>query len=175
LLGNPPLDDALALVERLRLLRDERRRTRDQLAAEARALYAVGHGTEAAQTTARVAEQERALGDLEASLDRTLALLDAGAGRRTLQRARATAVEFGQAREAHVRAMLLAAGGEELLGRIELRPVRFVPAADAAGGRVSLTVKSRPSGGGLLDWLFGWIPDLFGSSDDGAPPATGGG
>jgi len=169
-LSNPPRADALALVERLRLQRDERRRVRDQLAAEARALFAVGHGDEAAQFTARVLDQDRTLGDLEASLDRTLALLDTDAPRRAPQRARATAVEFGEARVAHVRSMLLAAGGEELLGRIELKPVRFVPAADEAGGRVLLTVKSRPTGG-FLDWLFGWIPGLFASSGE---DATGG-
>jgi len=170
-LGNPPVDDARALAERLRLRRAEHLRTRDQLAAEARALYAVGRAQEAALASARLLAEDRALGGVEQSLDRVLSLLDAGAERRASQRARAAAMEFGEARQAHVRRLLLEAGGDALLGRVELRPVRYLPGEGSDGGRVTLTVKPRPSSGGLLDWLFGWIPDLFAS---GTEPQAGG-
>lgn len=168
-LASPPADDALALAQRLRLLRDERLRARDQLAAEARALHAVGQAAAAADFTARVAAEDRVLGGLEASLDRALALLDSGAERRAPRRARAVALEFGEARLQHVRRLLSLAGGADLVERVELRPVRYQPGPGAEGGTVSLTVKPRPSGGGFFDWLFGWIPDLFGSDPEPAP------
>jgi hypothetical protein len=97
-----------------------------------------------------------------------LSLLDTGAERRAPQRARAVALEFGAARLQHVRRLLQEAGGAELAERVELRPVRYQPGPGAEGGTVTLTVKPRPSGGGFLDWLFGWIPDLFGSEPEAA-------
>ena len=96
--------------------------------------------------------------------------MDSGAERRASQRARAVALEFGEARLQHIRRLLLEAGGDGLAERVELRPVRYQPGAGGEGGAVTLTVKPRPSGGGFFDWLFGWIPDLFGSDP---PPPSG--
>ncbi len=70
-----------------------------------------------------------------------------------------------------MRQQLAAVGGDELLKRVEVRPVRFTPAASHDGGDVSLTVKRRPKSGGFFHWLFGWIPELFKSSPPTAAPA----
>jgi len=170
-LGNPSPEDATLVAERLRLERAELLRRRDEAAAEARALLAVGRQVEADAAAARLRDADRALGAREESLDRVLGLLDKGAARRAPQRARGAGVEFGEARLRELRAMLAAAGGPELLERVELRPVRFVPDEQPGGGRVTLTLKARPHSGGLLDWMFGWFPKLFSSSP--TPPEEG--
>ncbi|HEX5008800.1 MAG TPA: DUF748 domain-containing protein, partial [Planctomycetota bacterium] len=170
-LGNPSTGDATLVAERLRLERAELLRRRDEAAAEARALLAVGRQVEADAAAARLRDADRALGAREESLDRVLGLLDKGAERRAPQRARGAGVEFGEARLREVRALLEAAGGPELLERVELRPVRFVPDEEPGGGNVTLTLKARPHSGGLLDWMFGWIPKLFASSPK--PPEEG--
>jgi Domain of Unknown Function (DUF748) len=170
LLGNPPPEVVLLVAERLRLERAELLRHHDVASAEARSLLAVGRQAEADAAAARLLEADRQLGAREESLDRVLELLDAGASRRAPKRARAVGVEFGEARLAQVRERLAAAGGPEILERVQSRPVRYAPDEQPGGGHIVLTLKPRPESGGFFSWLFGWIPELF-ESDPGPPPA----
>jgi hypothetical protein len=169
-LGNPSPEDARRLQERLAARRLERERLRDSKAAESRALLAVGRPVEAREAAQEVIGFDRDIAATEDAQDRVLTLLDPGADRRIAQRTRAAGVEFGQARLDDIRRRIGATGGDEILKRVELRPVRFEPNTGRDGGQVTLTLKPHPRSGGFFHWLFGWIPELFRSDPEPPPP-----
>ncbi len=157
LLANPPDEETLQVVERLRQMRGELQRRRDELAAQVSSFYAVGRESDAAAASEQLRGVDHDLGVLEQGLDRVLDLLRPGAGRRADHRTREAALALGNQRLATVAAALKQAGLKDSLSVIEVRPARWQVAAGESGGHVALIPRSRPRPQGLFSRWFGWM------------------
>lgn len=123
ILANPNPEDCLNLARRLRQKKLELTATRDGLAAEARAHYAVGRTDEAAAVSRQLRAIDSEVGQTENSLDQLYEFLRPGSERREDKRTRIACLEISRRRLERVRDVLMAAGIPE--DRIDLRRARF--------------------------------------------------
>ena len=140
-LGNPPLEECERRGVELRQQRAELLRRQAECSAEARAMLLVGRVDESESARGRLLEAERELCLTEAALDDVYDRLRPGAGRYREQRARAAALQIGDARLHAVLQALLAMGLPGVEGRIEVRPARLEPIEGEGGGTVTATLK----------------------------------
>jgi len=157
LLANPPAEETAQVVERLRQMRGELQRQREELAAQASSYFAVGREDEAASASEKLRSVDHDLGVVEQGLDHVLDLMRPGAERRADQRTRMAGLALGNQRLATVAAALREAGLQDSLSVIEVRPARWLVATGEEGGHVALTPRLRPKPQGLFSRLFGWM------------------
>lgn len=147
--ANPPPEECLALIARLRQRKLQLDRDREALSADARALYAVGRDSEAREASDRLRAVQRELHAIEVSLDSTLELLRPHPERRAGRRTKLACIELAQAR---LDALADYVGGttlERARERIELRRPSYVaPGPDVVlqpRGRILVLPRLRKS------------------------------
>ncbi len=140
--ANPSPEACVHLSLELRAKKRDLGGLREDVAARARAHYAVGNEAAAAAATERLRAIERELSRTEDALDRLGDLLRSGADRRRDKRTRAACLEIAERRLETVRAALLEDGVHP--GRLEVRRPRFVlDDTTPANGQVILVPKRR--------------------------------
>ncbi|MFH2002517.1 MAG: DUF748 domain-containing protein, partial [Planctomycetota bacterium] len=117
--ANPSPEDCLDLSRRFRLEKKRMAMDRAQLASRATAAFAAGLDRDGALLTTQIRSLDRQAGQLEKSLDETLALLQSGAERRASRRTRIACVDLGMARLEKVRHFLEACGTDQAAQRIK--------------------------------------------------------
>lgn len=147
--ANPPPQECLELVARLRQRKLQLDRDREALSADARALYAVGRDGEAREASDRLRAVQRELHATEVSLDSTLELLRPHPERRAGRRTKLACIELAQARMDALADYIGGTTLERARERIELRrPTYMEPSADAAlqpRGRILVVPRLRKS------------------------------
>ncbi len=149
-LANPAPDECRELVARSRLRRLELQRLRDELAADARVLYAVGREDEARLAGERLRAAARELDSTEAALDGVLELLRPNSERRKAKRTRLSSLELAQKRLEALGAFIASSEVEHAAQRIELRKPTFAaPAAQSppSPGKILILPRLRKSNG----------------------------
>lgn len=143
--GNPDPSDALAMATGLRKRAVELARARDLVAIKART--EVLTGVESRATVERLRAIDAELATVDVALGSVLEVLRPGAERRADARTRAACRSMGEQRLAAVRRAVLAASGEGMAGRIEVRrPKAEPPTPPSLRGSVLLSVKPRAGG-----------------------------
>jgi hypothetical protein len=141
--ANPSRADCLDLASRLRRKKGEILRFREEVAEQARAAYAAGLKSQAAESSRRLLAINRELGFTERALDRILELLRPGAERQAVRRTREACVAIGRARLEAVHRALLESGIPRLGQRIRITRPRFTAVAGAGGGKVLVTPRTK--------------------------------
>lgn len=139
ILANPDPEDCKDLAQRLRQKKRELEDSREILAAETRAYYAVGRAEEAARATEKLRAIDSELGQTEAAIDLLYEFLRPGAERRTDKRTRVTCLEIANRRLELVRQTLITAGIPS--ERIDVRGARFQVGEGVQRGGVQLIPK----------------------------------
>ena len=139
ILANPDPEDCKDLAQRLRQKKRELEDSREILAAETRAFYAVGRAEEAAKATEKLRAIDSELGQTEDAIDHLYEFLRPGAERRTDKRTRLTCLEIANRRLDLVRQTLIAAGIPA--ERIDVRGARFQVDETLQHGGVQLIPK----------------------------------
>ena len=143
-LANPDPQACRELVARTRLRKTQLQRTRDELAADARVLYAVGREDEAQLASERMRAVARELASTEDALDGVLELLRPNAERHRARRTRLASLELAQARLDALREFIAGTTLERAGERTELRKPTFaLPAPDAPTGSSRILLMPR--------------------------------
>jgi hypothetical protein len=139
--ANPAPERCLELAERLRRRKSELGRARAEVAAETRALHAVGSDdAEAASESLRALERESAA--CERALDGVLEILRADSARARQKRTRSICREIADLRLAAAQRALTARMLPSELDRVELRAARF-EVVTGGEGEVVIEVRGR--------------------------------
>ena len=141
--SSPSVTEIMDLARQIQFRRDELVRERETRAAEAKALYGLGMGREAAAAAERAAKLDRESGLLELSLDRLRDLIKPGAERQGVRRMREATLAIGRARLAGVRWALIDSGIPGIEERIRILPARFEEPQGDGGGTVSVLASVR--------------------------------
>jgi len=143
-LANPDPQACRELVARTRLRKTQLQRARDELAADARVLYAVGREDEAQLASERMRAVARELASTEDALDGVLELLRPNADRHKARRTRLASLELAQARLHALRDFIAGTTLERAGERTELRKPTFaLPAPDAPKSLSRILVMPR--------------------------------
>lgn len=142
-MANPDRATCLEIVARGRQRRAELARQRAEVAAEARAAYALGREDEGKTLGERLRALDAECGVNEAALDGVLALLQPGAERHADKRTRSAALAVGRARLERLRQELERAGFDDAATRIELRSPAYDVAPSGAPGTIVLVTRRR--------------------------------
>jgi len=141
-LANPSQAECLELAAGLRQRKSELWRRRDSLAAQSRALHAVG-AREAARSGEDLRAVEVELARVEGSLDRVLEVLRTDSERQQAKRTRAAAREIAELRLETVAGVLRRALADSRPERLEVRPAGSARAGEPGGGRVLVELIER--------------------------------